>query len=841
MRLTFALALLLLGSASAAGPGQSAGRFAPDPRLPAELGVPYVILTSDALAPGFQKLADFKRSLGLPAQVVSVDWLAKSPAYPGADLPAKIYQLLKDLRLNWRTRWVLLGGDIDVVPPQRIRAWHGEHGGNQLSCDVYYADILPKEYEDADAVERYDWTGDRWVGDATTGSFDLVPELYVGRIPVETPKELDAYLEKYFEYCFPTSKDPAWLSRALVVGANQFKDNQERVSGLFKELGGAGYSTELLIEKAPDPIAAISTELDKGYAFFDFLCHGCPSHFWAKDDRTSWGVVQLKNAKNEGRYPIVFANSCDTAEFDKPNCLAVQFLTQPKSGAVAYLGYTQVCFQSPVNQAMYKRLFSGECPQLGRALAEAKQELSRDTWMNQILNLFGEPEMWVRTGAPRVVKTVEERLAVNVPARIKVTDAAGAPVRSARVLLEGAGWVAVADSGADGVARLSPPPKAGAARLSVLAQNAARFEKKVTIDAKLPAGISRALPRPAAAVDDSKDDGPEPASADPATPAALRGNNQKDLNPGETVRLVYSWPKESAPPEGGTWTLACPGDPFVKIASGVEKVDAQSIAFRVSVSPKVPPWHQAWFELSWREAEGADPWTWTFRQAVEGPHVTCGAVAVDDGEGNKDKRIGWEDAGKKVRFAVGLFNKGTKKAGGLKVTIATEDPSVTIVKGEVPFGTLPIDDLVLAKDKPFELQLAADYDGHPLAFSVTMEDDRKSKWTGRLVFTVPPAPPVLLKADAGLKSVTLTWVAGGTPGVVGYHVHRGTSEKGPFARLTEQPIKGGTRYPDTAVKPSSTYWYAVTSVTADGLEGRMSAPEKAHTLSPLPKEKGEAK
>lgn len=242
--------------------------------------------------------------------------------------------------------------------------------------------------------------------------------------------------------------------------------------------------------------------------------------------------------------------------------------------------------------------------------------------------------------------------------------------------------------------------------------------------------------------------------------------------------------------------------------------------------------------LAFRETETSDPWRWTFRVPVEGPDLTCVAVTVDDAEGNKDRRIGWEDAGRKVRFGVGLFNKGTQKAANLKVSVTTSDASVELVKGSLAFGTVPLADLYQPKDKLFELKLAADYDGHPVAFDLTMEDDRGSKWTGRIVFTVPPAPPMLLKADAGVRSATVTWIPGGSAGVVGYHVFRGTSEKGPFVRITEQPVKGATRYPDTTVKPATAYWYAVTSVTADGLESRMSAPARAHTLSPLPKEKG---
>src|SRR5262245_59253606 len=98
-RLLPALLLACLGGASAAPAPGASPRFQPDPKLPPDLVGPYVILTNDAMTPNFQKLADFKRAGGLPAQVISVDWLAKTPAYPGVDLPEKIYHLLKDLRL----------------------------------------------------------------------------------------------------------------------------------------------------------------------------------------------------------------------------------------------------------------------------------------------------------------------------------------------------------------------------------------------------------------------------------------------------------------------------------------------------------------------------------------------------------------------------------------------------------------------------------------------------------------------------------------------------------------------------------------------------------------------
>lgn len=815
MRVAARLAAILLASTAFAQ--APAGRFQPDPKLPADQGVPYVILTSDELAPAFQKIAEHKRSVGLPAQVITVEWLQKSAYYPGVDVPERLYRLLQDLRLNWRTRWVLIGGGVDQVPPQRVRAYRGAMGGNQIACDVYYSDVLPADCSDADRLAGYGWNGngDGFVGEAGKDGFDMVPELCVGRIPAATKAEADAWVEKYFEYVHPAG-NAAWMSRALVVGAKEFEERQKQVAQLFRDLGGSGYAVELVVERAPKPIEAISEELSKGCAFFDFFCHGCPAHFWACDDHTSWGVTQVRTLKHPGMYPVVFANSCDTGEFDKEVCLASEMVLQPKGGGIAYLGYSHLAFGAPIDQEIYRILFAGDTPQLGAALQLAKHKMAQDAWTSQVLQLFGEPEMWVRTGAAFTPKVTGEKLFANVPGRLTVTDASDKPLNKARVLLDAAGVYVTGVSDDQGSVLLPPPPKAGAARIAVHAQNGLRFEKKAAVEAKLPPNTV-AVARPALAVDDAG------------------GNGQKDLNPGEKVRFVFTWPKETAFPKGDL-ALEFEEDPFVKVVSGPEPAD-NGAAFVVQASRRIPSWHQCWARLTFTLPGAPDPWTWTFRQPVEGPALSVAAVAVDDAEGNKDRRVGWEDAGRKLRFTIGLYNGGTQKASGVKIVATSSDPSVTIGKGEIAFGSVALEDVAHPKDRPFEFTLAADYDGHPVAFELAIEDDRKNRWEGRLVFTVPPAPPLLVRAEPGLKSVSVGWSPSGSPGVVGYHVYRAAGEKGPFTRLTDQPVKGATRFPDSAVRPMTRYFYVVTSVTADGLESRYSAVARGFTLTPLPKMK----
>lgn len=810
----FSLAFALASLAAAQSPP---GRFQPDPKLPADQGVPYVVLTSDELAPAFQKIAEHKRSVGLPAQVVTVEWLQKSAYYPGVDVPERLYRLLQDLRLNWRTRWVLIGGGVDQVPPQRVRAYRGAMGGNQIACDVYYSDVLPADCSDADRLAGYGWNGngDGFVGEAGKDGFDMVPELCVGRIPAATKAEADAWVEKYFEYVNPAGT-AAWMSRALVVGAKEFEERQKQVAQLFRDLGGNGYAVELVVERAPKPIEAISEELSKGCAFFDFFCHGCPAHFWACDDHTSWGVTQVRTLRHPGMYPVVFANSCDTGEFDKEVCLASEMVLQPKGGGIAYMGYSHLAFGAPIDQEIYRILFAGDTPQLGAALQLAKRRMAQDEWTSQVLQLFGEPEMWVRTGAAFMPKVSGEKLFANVPGRLTVTDASDRPLKKARVLLDAAGVYVTGVSDDQGAVLLPPPPKAGAARIAVHAQNGLRFEKKAAIEAKLPPNTV-AVARPALVVDDAE------------------GNGQKDLNPGEKVRFVFTWPKETAFPKGDL-ALEFEEDPFVKVVSGPEPAD-NGAAFVVQASRRIPSWHQCWARLTFTLPGAPDPWTWTFRQPVEGPALSVAAVAVDDAEGNKDRRVGWEDAGRKLRFTIGLYNGGTQKASGVKIVATSSDPSVTIGKGEIAFGSVALEDVAHPKDRPFEFTLAADYDGHPVAFELAIEDDRRNRWEGRLVFTVPPAPPLLVRAEPGLKSVSVGWSPSGSPGVVGYHVYRAAGEKGPFTRLTDQPVKGATRFPDSAVKPMTRYFYVVTSVTADGLESRYSGVARGFTLTPLPKMK----
>jgi hypothetical protein len=91
-----------------------------------------------------------------------------------------------------------------------------------------------------------------------------------------------------------------------------------------------------------------------------------------------------------------------------------------------------------------------------------------------------------------------------------------------------------------------------------------------------------------------------------------------------------------------------------------------------------------------------------------------------------------------------------------------------------------------------------------------------------------PAPPTPTSVSATPTdgAVEVTWTPVSSPNVAGYHVYRGPSSTGLFARLTTTPIPvtGQMRYRDTTAQPGHTYYYTVTAVNATGGESAYTTP-----------------
>ena len=105
------------------------GGFAPA-MVPSLSGSPvvYLIITNEALASQFQRLADHRTARGLPAVVKTIEWIQANYRH-GSDLQETIRSFIRSAYVNWGVDYVLLGGDTDILPARYVHSTFYPTGG----------------------------------------------------------------------------------------------------------------------------------------------------------------------------------------------------------------------------------------------------------------------------------------------------------------------------------------------------------------------------------------------------------------------------------------------------------------------------------------------------------------------------------------------------------------------------------------------------------------------------------------------------------------------------------------------------------------------------------------
>ncbi len=156
----------------------------------------------------------WKTQSGTNAAYFGVEDIVAS--YAGRDDAARIHSFLQELAQNESTlSWLLLLGDTDLVPTRHL--YTGAHGGNGYPwIDSYFADSNPSDYYFAGLDSTWDNDGDEHYGEL--GEEDWLPNLYVGRLPVDTVAQAQAKLTQAMDY----EVDPqtgSWSDRIVMAPA----------------------------------------------------------------------------------------------------------------------------------------------------------------------------------------------------------------------------------------------------------------------------------------------------------------------------------------------------------------------------------------------------------------------------------------------------------------------------------------------------------------------------------------------------------------------------------------------------------------------------------------------
>lgn len=817
------------------GPRRQAEPFRPQ-QIPSVLGSPvaYLIVTSDAMAPTFQQLADWKTQTGLPAVVRTMSFVRQQ--YPsGADDAEKLRQFIRDAYTRWGTKWVLLGGDTDVIPVRLARTQF--YGGEYIATDLYYSCLDGNWNADGDSLYGEGYLNSLTPGDAA----DLLPEVYVGRAAVSTVPEAQVFVNKTFQY----ERTPVGDYENKILMFSEVLFPQDWNSSLQTSLDGAELTEELLpifdqypalaltrlYENHLDPRwrpgstletrAQVLNQLNAGNNVSIHIGHGYRNVM-------SVGDASLTNSDGSGltngnRLINLYAINCTSNAIDFP-CIGEAFMKNPNGGTVTNVGSTRFDFPTSgrVYQSEYFRLFIEDSVTAVGEL-QARQKLpfiafatydGVNRWTQMTLLMLGDPEL--RMWLPGI-----RTLAVSHPAAVAVSDSQVAvtvttgaqPLAGARVVAYRAGdEYSVGTTDALGQVVLPFRPDAlGSFTLTATAFNSVPYQATVNIVAS--AGVSLA--------DGSR-------TIDDDNVGGTVGDGDGIVDAGETIDLRVPVINRGAATATGVTATLSTSDGLVTVVSptvvhgtiaGGATSDPAAF-FRVSFPYSLVDQREVPFQL--HLASGGVRWTETFQVTVRAPELWHYGHTYAETGGTPN---GTPDVGETVSYGIRLRNNGTGVSRGTSVRLRSYDGLATVTDsisslGDIASGAEATGDIVQFVPNSLSAKLAL------VVFDVYGE-----LFTRTLDLTAP-ASPVGIVGIGAASSISLVWKKAGDADLLGYHIYRSTASGGPYSRVTPIPTGRTAYYSDANLAPLTRYYYRITAVDSSGNESTQSATSNASTNPP---------
>ncbi len=397
--------LLVAYGSAASDSHASAIETREEPAVPAGM-YDYVIITSTGLEGSFQPLVAEKLSRGLTARTVTTEYIyANYTGTETGDKPDKIRHFISDAYSRWGTRWVLLGGDIEVVPQRGVYANSGSYTQNALPTDMYYACLNGTWNRDGDAL---------W-GEATDGAtgkdIDLLPEVFIGRAPVSSVAEATNFVNKTVLY--ETSPHPNY-DTAIWLGENLDAQTWGSTSAIAIR-DRTLPTTWNVVERYDVPGSSysggtVTADLNASPHIVEHLGHSNQTYNARIDNST---VAGLTNA-----FPyLMYSQGCDSGSFDTHDLSIAEQHVVEDDGALAVVMNSRYGWYAPGGTPAYSHYYAMEFWDAlfneGKLhLGEANQDSKDDNlfrvgatgtyrWIHLETNLFGDPETpFQRNGVP---------------------------------------------------------------------------------------------------------------------------------------------------------------------------------------------------------------------------------------------------------------------------------------------------------------------------------------------------------------------------------------------------------------------------------------------------------
>ena len=334
-------------------------------------GAEVIIIGHRDLFESVRFLKELREQQGWSVVLVDVEDLYDEFNF-GAKSPWALKDFLAQAYAYWnpQPRFVVLVGDTSYDPR------------NYLGFGEF--DLVPTKFVDTKYLKT---ASDDWFVDFDD---DELPEMAVGRLPVESAEEATTVVSKIISY----EGASGLMNEALLVADINDFFNFEGASGDVADLlPGDMTVSEIFRGQSPTARSDLLDSLNQGQLLVNYIGHGS-TKIWKGNLLTS---LDAWNLTNSPYLPFLVSMTCLNGFFQDPysESMAETFLKAEQGGAVAVWtssGLTDPEGQIVMNKELIRLLFNGQGLTIGEAIMRAKQVVTdgdiRKTWI-----LFGDPTL----------------------------------------------------------------------------------------------------------------------------------------------------------------------------------------------------------------------------------------------------------------------------------------------------------------------------------------------------------------------------------------------------------------------------------------------------------------
>jgi len=430
-----------------------------------------VIIAPSTFVSELEPLVEHKTNMGLKTILKTTEDIYTE--YEGRDKPEQIKYFIKDAKEQWEASYILLVGGLKSYIYARDKddqnqgstAWHvpvrytNIKESDEVGCisDLYYSDLYrynetTMEWE----FEDWDSNGDdifaKWSFTARD-ELDLIPDIYVGRLPCRNIIELRIVRDKIITYESTSPEEKDWYKKIIAISGKNFDlwngqpDGEfltdcaiENMSSRIDEAVRI-YASNNLTGVGPVPDTEdIVEEISKGAGFIDFEGHGNPvswSTIKADGDYANhdWHggitITDFLDLKNGDKLPVVMVGGCHNGLLNvsmlrilftsrehynfyftglpTPLCFCWAMVVKPNGGAIASIGASgygpasgndPIALLGEIDLDFFVVLGQEPIEKLGEAHSGAITKYVTDNTMRQreaftttIFQLFGDPSL----------------------------------------------------------------------------------------------------------------------------------------------------------------------------------------------------------------------------------------------------------------------------------------------------------------------------------------------------------------------------------------------------------------------------------------------------------------